>query len=265
MVQSPAEVFLEGFVDVGARRGISTVAIIHEDTLFPTASAHGTVELAKKKGLRVVLLEAYPKGTTDFTQFLGKVRAASPDAFAAVTYFDDAVAITRQLKKLDVNPRMFGVTIGGDLPRFYELLGSAAEFVYGASQWLPELVSLRAGGLVPIARQYPGAREFAESHRREYPRADLSYQTAGAYGGCQVLVEAIKRAGSLDGERIRRSILGLDFSTIYGQFKVDNDGFQVAHKMVLFQWQDGKKVIVWPEELAPGKPRFPTPPWSQRQ
>jgi hypothetical protein len=22
--------------------------------------------------------------------------------------------------------------------------------------------------------------------------------------------------------------------------------------------------IVWPEELAPGKPRFPTPPWSQR-
>jgi len=43
------------------------------------------------------------------------------------------------------------------------------------------------------------------------------------------------------------------------------DGFQVAHKMVTFQWQDGKKVIVWPEELAPGKPRFPTPPWSQRQ
>jgi hypothetical protein len=24
------------------------------------------------------------------------------------------------------------------------------------------------------------------------------------------------------------------------------------------------KVIVWPEELAPGLPRFPTPPWSQR-
>jgi branched-chain amino acid transport system substrate-binding protein len=39
---------------------------------------------------------------------------------------------------------------------------------------------------------------------------------------------------------------------------------QVAHKMVLFQWQDGKKVIVWPEELAPGKARFPPPPWSQR-
>ena len=35
---------------------------------------------------------------------------------------------------------------------------------------------------------------------------------------------------------------------------------QGAHKMLLVQWQDGKKVIVWPEELAPGKPRFRTPP-----
>jgi len=31
-----------------------------------------------------------------------------------------------------------------------------------------------------------------------------------------------------------------------------------------FQWQDGKKVIVWPEKLASGKLRFPTPPWNQR-
>jgi len=40
---------------------------------------------------------------------------------------------------------------------------------------------------------------------------------------------------------------------------------QIAQKNVLFQWQDGRKVIVWPTDLAPGKPRFPTPPWSQRQ
>jgi hypothetical protein len=37
-----------------------------------------------------------------------------------------------------------------------------------------------------------------------------------------------------------------------------------GHKMLTFQWQEGKKVIVWLEELAPGKPRFPTPPWSHR-
>ena len=53
-------------------------------------------------------------------------------------------------------------------------------------------------------------------------------------------------------------------TTAYSGFKVDPDGFQIAHKMVVFQWQDGNKVIVWPEELALGKPRLPTPPWSQR-
>ncbi len=52
---------------------------------------------------------------------------------------------------------------------------------------------------------------------------------------------------------------------MWDAFKVDSGGLQVAHKLVMFQWQDGKKIIVWPEELAPGKPRFPTLPWSQRQ
>ena len=60
------------------------------------------------------------------------------------------------------------------------------------------------------------------------------------------------------------AILKLEFNTVFGGFRVDRDGLQIAHKRVMFQWQDGKKVIVWPEELAPGKPRFPTPPWSQR-
>ena len=143
-------------------------------------------------------------------------------------------------------------------------LGRIAEFVYGATQWEPELVTLRAGGLVPIARQYPGAREFVESYRKEFPGADLSYQTAQGYGACQVLLEGIKRAGSLDSEKVRDAILKMDLHTVFGAFKVDPDGFQVAHKMLMFQWQDGKKAIVWPEELAPAKARFPTPPWSQR-
>ena len=56
----------------------------------------------------------------------------------------------------------------------------------------------------------------------------------------------------------------MDHSTVYDAFRVDRDGVQVAHKRVLFQWPDGRKVIVWPEELAPVKARFPTPPWSQR-
>jgi len=265
MVLSPAEAYLEGLIDIAARRGLKTVAILSEDTIFPRATAQGTVELAKKRGLQVVFVEAYPKGTTDFGALLNRVRATNPDVIAAATYFDDAVSISRKLKELNINPKMFGVTVGGDLPKFHEALGATAEFIYGASQWEAELVTLRAGGLIPIARQYPGASEFVESYRKEYPGADLSYHSAGGYAGCQILLEAIKRAGSIDGEKVRAALLKLDYHTVFGAFKVDPDGFQLAHKMVLFQWQDGKKVIVWPEDLAPGTPRFPTPAWSERR
>jgi branched-chain amino acid transport system substrate-binding protein len=266
MVASRAEVYFEGLIDMAARLGLKTVALTHEDTLFPKATAQGAIELAKKRGLSVVGVEAYPKGTTDFSAILAKIRAANPDVLAAATYFEDAVAIARQLKASNVNPRMFGVTAGGDLPKFYEMLGRSAEFVYGAAAWELELMALLRGGeLVPVARRYPGAREFVEAHRTEFPAAELSYHSAAGYGGCQVLVEAIRRAGSLDGEKVRAAILGMSLHTVYGGFKVERDGIQTAHTMLTFQWQDGKKVIVWPDELAPGKPRFPTPPWSQRQ
>jgi len=255
MVQSPAEVYLEGLIDVAAKRGLKTAAFVYEDTLFPKATVvapGGSVDLAKKKGIEVVFVEGYPKGNTDFSAILTKIRAANPDVFGAATYFDDAVAITRQMKELNVNPKLYGVTVGGDLPKFYELLGKNAEFVYGATQWESTL-------------PYPGAKEFTEAHHKEFPGADFSYHTAGGYAGCQILVEAVKRAGSLDGEKIRAEILKMDFDSVYGGFKVEEDGFQVSHKMVMFQWQDGKKVIVWPENLAEGKPRFPTPPWGKRE
>ena len=56
----------------------------------------------------------------------------------------------------------------------------------------------------------------------------------------------------------------MDHNTVFGGFRVDRDGVQIAHKFLVVQWQDGRKVIVWPEELAAVKARFPTPPWSQR-
>ncbi len=127
MLPSRAEVYLEGLIDMAARRGLKTVALIHEDTLFPKATAQGALELAKKRGLSVVVVEAYPKGTTDFSAILTKVRAANPDVLAAATYFDDAVTVTRQLKDSNVNPRMFGVTVGGDLPKFFTRCSGGAQ------------------------------------------------------------------------------------------------------------------------------------------
>jgi branched-chain amino acid transport system substrate-binding protein len=250
MVISPAEVYLEGLLDLATKRGLKTIAILNEDTLFAKASANGTADLAKKRGMQVVLQEAYPKGNTDFSALLTKVKSLNPDVIAAATYFDDAVAITRQMKELNVNPKMYGVTVGGDLPEFHGLLKQNAEFVYGATQWEPDL-------------PYPGQSDFHEAYKRKFNR-EPSYHSAAGYAGCWIYGEAVRRAGVLDSDKVREQLLKLEMRTFFGDYKVDADGFQTAHKMVLFQWQDGKKVVVWPDDLAGGKPRYPTPAWGQR-
>jgi branched-chain amino acid transport system substrate-binding protein len=250
MVISPAESYLEGLIDTAAKRGLKTVAVINEDTLFSKAAAAGAVELAKKKGMQVVYQEAYPKGNTDFSALLTKVKAANPDVIAAGTYFDDAVALTRQMKELNVNPKMYGVTVGGDLPEFYDVLKQNAEYIYGATQWEHTL-------------PYPGNQEFFDTYKKEFNH-EPSYHSAAGYAGCLIYAEAVKRAGSLDADKVREQLLKLEMKTMFGEYKVDADGYQTAHKMVTFQWQGEKKVTVWPDDLAQAKPRFPTPPWNQR-
>jgi branched-chain amino acid transport system substrate-binding protein len=250
MMITPAENYLDGLIDMAAKRGLKTVAIINEDTLFPKASAAGTAEAAKKKGLQVVLQEAYPKGNTDFSALLVKIKSTNPDVIAAGTYFDDAVAITRQMKELNVNPKMFGLTVGGDLPEFYDLLKQNAEYVYGSTQWDESL-------------PYPGQKEFVGAYKKKF-KHEPSYHAAAGYAGCLVYGEAVRRAGSLDADKVREQLLTMEIKTAFGDYKVEPDGFQIAHKMVMLQWQDGKRVVVWPDDLAGGKVRYPTPEWSKR-
>jgi len=251
MVITPAENYLDGLIDMAAKRGLKTVAIINEDTLFPKASASGTVEAAKKRGMQVVLQEAYPKGNTDFSALLVKIKAANPDVIAAGTYFDDAVAITRQMKELNVNPKMFGLTVGGDLPEFYDLLRQNAEYVYGSTQWDESL-------------PYPGQKEFLAAYKAKFKGQEPSYHTAAGYAGCLIYAEAVKKAGTLDADKVRDQLLKMEIKTAFGEYKVEPDGFQIAHKMVMLQWQDGKRIVVWPDDLANGKMRYPTPEWGKR-
>ena len=108
-----------------------------------------------------------------------------------------------------------------------------------------------------------GQQAFSAAYQKKFGREPV-YHSAAGYAGCLIFAEAVKRAGSLDSDKLRDQLLKMEMKTAFGDYKVDADGFQVAHKMVMLQWQDGKKVTVWPDELASGKVRFPMPPWSQR-
>ena len=143
------------------------------------------------------------------------------------------------MKELNVNPKMFGVTVGGDLPEFYDLLKQNAEYVYGATQWDESL-------------PYPGQKEFLAAYTKKF-KHEPSYHAAAGYarlprlrGGGEAGGDARLRQGA------RRAPQAED-ETAFGDYAVDPDGFQIAHKMVMLQWQDGKRMIVWPDELANGK------------
>ena len=251
MMFAPVEGLSEGLLDLAARNGLKRLAVIKLDGLVANAAAKGASELAKRNGLELVFSETYPNVTTDFSDLLNKVKATKPDVLVAASIrLQDLVTITRQMREVGLNVRMFSAVPYGLLPDYYRQLGKEAEFVYSGSFWETGLA-------------YPGNREFVAAYEKEFNRTP-AVQSAGAYAGCQLLAEMVRRTRSLDSDRLREALLTLKTKTIVGDFAVDERGFQIAHRAITIQWQDGKQVVVWPEELASGKVRFPTPPWSGR-
>jgi branched-chain amino acid transport system substrate-binding protein len=248
MVLSPLEASTEGTIDLAARHGLKTIGLI--GSLARPAIIKGALELARKQGLEVVVHETFPAGTTDFSAMLNQVKAAKPDVLVVGAPVAEAIAFTRQVRELDVDVKMYGATPGGAFPDYYKTLGNTAEFVYSGSQWEPGL-------------PYPGNQEFVAAYQQEFTRAPAS-NAAASYAGCQLFVDAVKRADSLDSDKLWEALLKLKSQTVIGDFAVDERGFQVAHKAITIQWQDGKSAVVWPDAAATSKPRFPTPPWSQR-
>lgn len=251
MMLAPVEGLSEGLLDLAARNGLKTVAVIKLDGLVANAAANGAGELAKTKGLQLVFSETYSNGTTDFSGILNKVKAAKPDVLmAASVRLEDLVAITRQARELDLNVSMLSSVPYGLLPDYYKQLGKDAEFVYSGSFWETSL-------------PYPGNQEFVTAYEKEFKRAP-AVQSAGAYAACRLLTETVQRIGSLDSDKLREALLPLKTKTVLGDFAVDERGYQTAHKAITIQWQNGQQVVVWPDDVTSGKPRFPSPPWGQR-
>jgi len=249
MVLPPAELFLAGLIEMAYDNGLNTVAILQQDALFPKAAGTGAAELATEKDMKVVLHETYLTGTEDFSDFLMKVRRNKVEVLGmAASPLGDFITLVRQMKELDVNVQMFGTS--GAVAEFQEALGEKAEYAYGLSAWEPVLPN-------------PGIDEFVEAYRREF-NMDPSFHAAGAYGSCQIFMEAVQRIGTLDSGALREALLNLETQTVFGPYAVDDRGYQTANTGLFIQWQDGEKVVVWPEEVAAGKPRFPTLPWSER-
>ncbi|MBE3599270.1 MAG: ABC transporter substrate-binding protein [Limnochordaceae bacterium] len=251
-----ASAYARSLLDLADRLGgMKRIAILAGSGAFEQSVADAAERLAGQRGYRVVAREAYDRGLTDFRPILNRFRTLDPDILFMVSYEEDAVAIMRQVKEVNLNARMFaGGAAGFALESFVKGAGDAAEWVFSATSWTPQV-------------RYPGAQQLYEKLKAELHGTEPSYHAAEAYMALIVAADAINRAGKLDKTAIRDALRATRLTTAAGpvEFK-DYDGFRNQNpiSMVVEQVQDGRFVTVFPEEVAAGKPRFPTPPWAKR-
>jgi branched-chain amino acid transport system substrate-binding protein len=240
MVLPPAERFLAGIVEIAREDGLNRVGVLHEDALFPQAAARGAVELAESLGMEVAFESSYPAGTEDFSEILARAREEGVEVVAmAASDLDGFIRFTGALREAQSSDPDFPVRLlgtSGAVAEFQAALGDAAEGVYGLSAWEPSLPN-------------PGNEAFVAAYGSEFDRAP-SFHAAGAYGSCRLFAQAVEEAGTLEDDAVRDVLLGMETTTVFGPFQVDERGYQVANQGVFIQWQDGDKVVVWPPELA---------------
>lgn len=251
-VPKTARRFLEGAIDLAATRGYRRVAIIGEDTVFTTSSAKGAQALAQERGLDVVLYDTFPKATTNFSGLLLKVKQQGADVLLVYAFLEDSVAIMRQLKALDVDPKLCAFTAGALLPEFVGILGPLADYVLGPTPW------------EPVDLGYPGAMEFVARFESRYG-SKPSGHTALAYASLLILEKAVEKAGRFDREAVRQALFDLEDRTFFGDYKVDpKTGEQIGKIMHMYQIQEGKRRVIWPEFAREVEPILPQPAWQSR-
>jgi branched-chain amino acid transport system substrate-binding protein len=246
-----AQDYQQGALQIAKEIGVKRIAVIGAGTLFPRQSTEGALEWAKKLGLQVVLLQSYGKDEKDFRPLLKKIQASGAEAIFSNSYFADSVAQLRQLRELNINTKMFAATIGPALPKFTVELGDTAELVLGFSPWEPN-----------PALGHPGMAEFIENYEKHYG-VKPNYHAAIAYAAMQITEAAVKSAGSFDPEKMRDAFASITTSTVMGTYKADAHGL-CAREGLSFQIQNGKRVIVWPKQMAEAKYILPMPRWDQR-
>jgi branched-chain amino acid transport system substrate-binding protein len=247
--QTQAGRYMVGALSLAKANGYKTLAMLAEDTAFPKAVSAEVSKIAAEYGLKVVFNETYAKGSSDYSALLTKVKQLAPDVLFANSYLPDAQGIIRQSRELGVDAKMFAVAVGGAEPEFGNL-GATADYVFGATQWAATM-------------PWKDNAEFVKRYKAKFGR-DPDYHSAANYATGEVLEAAVKQVGAIDQQKLAAAIGKMELETVYGKFKVDEHGVQVGFTSALLQWQKGKQILVWPENLAQGKPILPTPSWSKR-
>jgi branched-chain amino acid transport system substrate-binding protein len=246
-ILTPASDYMRGVVDLLSQLKIwrKRVAIVTSKSSFARAVASGLERAASERYPRRHGVRIRVKWNGDFDsdstppQLFPALTRNRIDALASAGSYDHDLRVIRAIASSDLNIMVLGCVAAG-VRQFAQDLGELAEGVVGPSQWESSVeISPTLG---------PSPAEFARRMRTVTADDSPDYPSAQIYAAGLLTATALASSPSLNDIALRAAFNDLRTTTMFGDFSIDRvTGRQLGHKMLLVQWQRGRKVIIHPE------------------
>ena len=187
------------FMDM-QKRGIKKIALISETSGFGQSGKKQSEEVAATYGITFVAQETYGPKDTDMTPQLTNIRN-NPDVQAVFVFgFGQGPAIlTKNYRQLGLtHPLYHAHGVGSD--EFIRLAGADAEGAYALAPAL-----MIGESLAETDPQKPVVSAYTKEYTERF-KEDVSMFGGQAHDNFFIVIEAIKRAGSTDKEKVREEI-----------------------------------------------------------
>jgi branched-chain amino acid transport system substrate-binding protein len=241
------------FFDAMKKKGtkIETLALFHEDTIFGTDSGNTQATLANDRGYKVVADIKYRSNSPSLSAEVQQLKAANADVLMPSSYTTDAILLVKTMAELGYKPNAIVAQDGGFSEKaLYDAVGDKLEGVISRSTFSLDLATKR-----PMVGKINTM--FTEKSGKDFN--DL---TSRQFMGLIVMADAISRAKSTDGDKIREALVATDIpgeQTImpWKRIKFDEMGQNNDADPVLLQYVGGKFVTVSPPQAAVAEAIWP--------
>jgi len=246
---APLAAYGTGALELARGLGVKRVMLLAREDPNAREMASRARDAAPAAGLATAEVEVYAQGSTDFSPQVARARSSGAEAWIAFGLPQDAAEMVKNFRRLGFAPRLF-VAQGAADADFIRRVGQDAEFTVG---------------IAPYERRATtrGNAQFVQGYARKWS-AEPGHIAAEGYAAAKVLEEAVRKAGSLEAEKLREVLAALETESPLGRYKVERSGAQIAAQPLLVQISRGRREIVWPAALAAAKLQ-PYPGWEARK
>ena len=181
-----------------------------------------------KKGGKIVAEEAYLQKDQDYKPILTKIKAQNPDLIYIPGYYEDVGKVIKQARELGLNMPILGGD-AWDSPVLVELAGPGP------------LNNTFFTNFYSVEDKNPTSNKFVEAYKKEYGAIPDSMAAMG-YDAANLLVDAIKRAGSVEAVKVRDALAGTKkFNSVSGEMSL-NETHDAVRGVVIIEMKNGKQV-----------------------